>query len=123
MRAGSACSVSARLLQPTSSRRPCSSSAPSVVSEERKILRPRAGEYALDPGGIGPVHATECPAQHGARFVQDRVVTILEQRGWLERYGVACDAATAHAAAKHPVDAAVTMVGSTIAVPPERPPE
>ncbi len=63
-----------------------------------------------------PLHAIEEAGEHGAIVGQNRIIAVLEQARLLDLDLFAMGAAAIHAAAHHPVDAAVTMVGAMVAV-------
>src|SRR6202021_1495255 len=61
-------------------------------------------------------HALEQPAEHRAVVGQHRIVAVLKKIGLIDLDLLADDAAAIDAAAHHPVDAAMAMVGAAVAI-------
>src|ERR1700744_1937699 len=78
--------------------------------------RMRAGEDALHICGVQPIHALEQSGKHRAVIGQYGIVAVLEQMGLINLDLLAMNEATVDAAAQHPIDAAMAMIGATIAI-------
>src|SRR5579883_2072245 len=96
---------------------------PSIPLDQPELCWSDAREYALDAGGIQPVHPVEEAGEHGAIIGQHRIVAVLEQRRLLDLDLLAVNAAAIHAATHHPIDAAMAMIGAAVAILAEGAPE
>src|SRR5206468_10531696 len=83
---------------------------------QTQVARPSAGKYLRELRRVQSIQPREQSAEHGAVLVQHRVVAVLEEAARIDGLLFADDAAAADAAAKHPVDAAVAVVGAAVAV-------
>src|ERR1700761_6864559 len=79
-----------------------------------------AGEDALDGVCVEPVHAPEQARKHRAIVGQNRVVPVLEQRRLLHLDLLTENTPAIDAAAHHPIDAAMAVVGAAVAILAER---
>src|SRR6202051_4922519 len=77
----------------------------------------------MDAGIVQPEHALEQACEHGPVVGQDRIVAVLKKRRLLDLDLSAEHAAAIDAAAHHPVDAAVAVIGAAIPVLAEGAPE
>src|SRR5215207_7497206 len=84
--------------------------------DEPDIARSCTRKYAGDLRVTQSVHAGEQAAQHGAIFVEHGVIAIFEQARLLHANLFAMDDSAANAAAQHPIDGAVSVIGAAIAV-------
>src|ERR1700692_2213544 len=82
-----------------------------------------AGENPLNAGCFQPQHALEQAFEHSAVVRQNRVIPVLKEICLIDLDLFAKDATAIDAAAHHPVDAAVAMVGPAVGVLPEGTPE
>src|SRR6202163_4741475 len=78
-----------------------------------------ARKNPLNARGFQPEHALEQPGEHGTIVGQDRIVAILKKVCLLDLDLFAENTAAIDAAAHHPVDAAVTVIGAAVAVLPK----
>jgi hypothetical protein len=58
----------------------------------------------------------EQSAEHGAILIQDRIVTVLKEALTVDRNLLPGDASAVDAAAQDPVDRAVTVIGTLVAI-------
>src|SRR5580658_8432196 len=77
------------------------------------------GENPLNARLFQPEHALKQPCEHRTIIGQNGIVAVLKKIDLVDLDLFAEDAATIDAAAHHPVDAAVPMIGAMIAVFPE----
>src|SRR5471030_2897234 len=75
-----------------------------ALCSDQPDVAPLGAENMFDLRGIEAVHARQQAAEHGAVFVEHRVVAVLEQRGLLQPYLLAAHLAALDASAQHPVD-------------------
>src|SRR5579872_1587202 len=87
---------------------------------QSEFHRMHAGEDALNAGRLQSKLVLEQSGKHGAIIRKHRIVAVLKQRRLLDLDLLADDAPAIDAAAHHPVDAAVTMIGAAVAVLAER---
>src|ERR1700761_6253985 len=81
-----------------------------------QLRRMDAGKDALHRRAIEPVHASKKTGEHGPIVGQDRVIAVLEQ-GCLIYLDLLTKNTTAiDAAAEHPIDTAMTVVGAVVTV-------
>src|ERR1700722_1558011 len=81
------------------------------------------GKYPLNARRLQSVQVLEQTRKHGAVIGQHRIVAVLKQRCLLDLDLFAGDASAVDAAAHHPVDAAVAVIGAAVAVLTKRTPE
>jgi len=84
--------------------------------DQSQFRRLDAGEDAMNAGVVQPEHALEQACEHRPVVGQDGIVAILKKRRLLDLDLFAQHAAAIDAAAHHPVDTAVAVVGAAIAV-------
>src|SRR5262249_53367042 len=87
---------------------------------QAQFRRFHTSKYTLQCCGIEPVRALEQAREHGAVVGQNGIIAVLEQGRLLDFDLLAHDAAAVNATAQHPIDAAMAMVGATIAFLAER---
>src|SRR5579863_5077267 len=87
---------------------------------QSEFHRMHAGEDALNAGRLQAKLVLEQSGKHGAIIRQHRIVAVLKQRRLLDLDLLADDAPAIDAAAHHPVDAAVTVIGAAVAILAER---
>src|ERR1700730_511926 len=75
-----------------------------------------ARKNPLNARGFQPEHALEQPGEHGTIIGQNRIVAVLKKVCLLDLDLFAENTAAIDAAAQHPVDAAVAVVGAAVAV-------
>src|ERR1700722_3257938 len=74
------------------------------------------GKYPLNARRLQPIQVLEQTCKHCAIIGQHRIVAVLKQRRLLDLDLLARDAPAIDAAAHHPVDAAVAVIGAAVAV-------
>src|SRR5438552_1594254 len=79
---------------------------------QSQVRRVNACEDALKAGGLQSEHPLEQPCEHRARVRQHRIIPILKQIGLVDLDLFANKAAAIDAAAHHPIDAAMPVVGA-----------
>src|SRR5579863_10432133 len=87
-----------------------------VWLSQPEFHRVNPGKDPLNARGLKSEDPPEQASEHGAVVGQHRVVAVLKERGLRDLDLLAGDAATIDAAAHHPIDAAVTMIGAAVAV-------
>src|SRR5579862_2909826 len=95
---------------------PARRNADMVYLDQSEFHRMHAGEDPLNVCRLQPVEVLEQTCKHRAIVGQYRIVAILKQRRLLDLDLLADDASAIDAAAHHPIDAAVTMIGAAIAI-------
>src|ERR1700676_2017736 len=75
-----------------------------------------ACENPLNTVCLQAEYPLEQACKHRPVVSQNRVITILKKRGLLDFDLLAGDAAAIEAAAHHPIDAAVAVIGATVAI-------
>src|SRR5260221_3171522 len=73
-------------------------------------------KYPLNARGLQPEHMLEQPCEHRALIGDHGIIAVLEQIRVVDLDLFAEDAAAIDAAAHHPVDAAVAVIGAAVAV-------
>src|ERR1700730_6158172 len=95
----------------------------SVELRQTQVSRTDVGKDPLNARGRQSVQVLEQTRKHGAIIGQHRIVAVLKQRRLLDLDLFAGDASAVDAAAHHPVDAAVAVIGAAVAVLAKRTPE
>src|SRR5207302_9464669 len=91
-----------------------------AASQQLEIPRLDRRKDALQGVLIEAEHALEQTAEKRAVIGQHRKIAVLEEVRLVDRHLLACDAAASDAAAQHPIDAAMAVIGAAIAVLAER---
>src|SRR5215469_5182521 len=99
------------------------SNSPLSASNQSQVLRLHGREYLLQAVGREPIDVVEDATEHGAIFVEHRIVAVLEQVLLLDLRLLASQATAFDAAAHHPIDAAMPVIGAAVAVLAEGSPE
>src|ERR1700676_5116635 len=86
---------------------------------QTQFRRMHARENPLNARGFQSEHTLEQACEHRAVVGQNRIIPVLKEICLIDLDLFAKDATAIDAAAHHPVDAAVAMVGPAVAVLPE----
>src|SRR5215472_15385017 len=92
----------------------------SGLSDQPEVARHGVRKHAIETRLVERIHPSENSAEHGAVFSHHRPVAILIERLLRDVHLIAGKASALKRAARHPVDAPVSVIGAARAVLAER---